>query len=280
MIPAAAVASAGLTTHSGPSVPDASPGTTPAALAVSPFRATALDGAPLLLEQSYRLRYSVYCLERKFLPQEDYPQGLETDAYDSLSVHVGAVDASGKLFGTARLVNVPVGGPDLPLLGHCSLFADHAELYDPANKVIEVSRLAMGRSSTWGLHHGGFKRRDMREMVFRTLLKAIYQGAKRLEATHWVAATEKSLQRRVEEYGFPFRAIGPEADYSGPVAPYLMSLQEFDQVILSRRIPMLAEFLVGLEPQFQPRQDRTWEGVVFGKSSGRGHLSERIVAGL
>ena len=280
MIPAFPVADAGLSAPSGPSVQDAPRGTTPGAPAVPPFRARALDDAPLLLEESYRLRYSVYCLERNFLRREDYPQGLETDAYDSLSVHVGAVDASGRLVGTARLVDVPAGGPDLPVLGHCSLFADHAELYDPGNKVIEVSRLAMSRSSTWGLHYSGFKRRDIREMVFRTLLKAIYQGAKRLEATHWVAATEKSLQRRVEEYGFPFRAIGPEADYSGPVAPYLMSLREFDQVILSRRIPILAEFLVGLEPEFQPRPGRTWEGVVFEERSGPPDRPERIVAGF
>ena len=71
-----------------------------------------------------------------------------------------------------------------------------------------------------------------------------------------MAATEKSLQRRVEGYGFPFRAIGPESDYGGPVRPYLMNLAEFDSVILSDRHPLLEDFLMGLEPEFRPYASR------------------------
>jgi N-acyl amino acid synthase of PEP-CTERM/exosortase system len=107
------------------------------------------------------------------------------------------------------------------------------------------------------------ERRDVRREVFVTLLKAIYQATKRMGATHWLAATEKSLQRLVTQYGFPFRVIGPDADYGGPVAPYLMSLAEFDQVILSHRIPELASFLVGLEPASRPRPERTWHQASF-----------------
>ena len=71
--------------------------------------------------------------------------------------------------------------------------------------------------------HGVPERRDVRRQAFLILLKGIYQATKRMEATHWLAATEKSLQRLVEQYGFPFRVIGPEANYGGPVAPYLMN---------------------------------------------------------
>ena len=57
------------------------------------FVGRTIDAAPHLLEQSYRLRYQVYCLERKFLRAEDYPEGLEHDEFDRHSIHVGAVDA-------------------------------------------------------------------------------------------------------------------------------------------------------------------------------------------
>ena len=46
------------------------------------FRGRVIDDAPLLLEQSYRLRYRVYCLQRHFLRAEDYPLGLEHDRFD------------------------------------------------------------------------------------------------------------------------------------------------------------------------------------------------------
>jgi hypothetical protein len=88
--------------------------------------------------------------------------------------------------------------------------------------------------------------------VFLALAKAIYQATKRLSATHWIVATETSLQRLLAHYGFPFRAIGPECDYGGRVSPYLMNLEQFDQVILSRRVPELDDFVVGLEPQYGP----------------------------
>ena len=54
-------------------------------------------------------------------------------------------------------------------------------------------------------------------------------------------------------HGFPFRPIGPEVDYFGPVTPYALALKEFDAVILESRIPELEEFLVGLEPEVHPR---------------------------
>ena len=44
----------------------------------------------------------------------------------------------------------------------------------------------------------------------------------------------------------------PVNGWAGRVAPYLMDLREFDQVILSGRIPILNEFLDGLEPEFRP----------------------------
>jgi N-acyl amino acid synthase of PEP-CTERM/exosortase system len=216
--------------------------------------ASVIDDDPLLLRQSYALRYQVYCLERRFLSAEAYPDGLESDSFDAASVHIGVVDACGQVLATARLVSVAAPATDFPLLRYCRLFPGQTVLHDPLNRIVEVSRLAIARRHPGCPHRGAVKRRDARRHVFEALLKGIYQASKRLQATHWVAATERSLQRRVKRYGFPFRAIGPESDYSGAVVPYLMSLAEFDAVILSGRLPVLDDFLVGLEPRFQPNQ--------------------------
>jgi N-acyl amino acid synthase of PEP-CTERM/exosortase system len=224
----------------------------PPPITASYFHAGAIDDSPELMQEHYRLRYQVYCLERKFLPAANFPLELELDDFDRHSVHVGAIDGCGVLAGTGRVVKVTAAGPGLPLFQHCKIFAEETELLDPDNTVVEISRLSISRGYRRRRPNGGSEGRDVRREVFLALAKALYQASKRLAATHWIVATETSLQRLVAHYGFPFRAIGPECDYAGRVSPYLMNLAQFDQVILSRRVPELDDFVVGLEPQYDP----------------------------
>ena len=113
----------------------------------------------------------------------------------------------------------------------------------------------MGRSGGIGRADPRDDRRDDRDDLFTTLVKAIYQATKRLGATHWIIAIEKSLRRRIARYGLPFQLAGPEVDYYGLVAPYIMSLAELDQVILGRQFSSLDDFSVGLEPALWPSLD-------------------------
>ena len=108
------------------------------------FQARPIDDVPQLLDKSYSLRYQVYCLERKFLRAEDYPQGLEIDEFDRHSIHVGAVDARGELAGTARAVKISEIG--LPLFRHCTTFPDEMERHPPTTRLVEVGRLSVSRS--------------------------------------------------------------------------------------------------------------------------------------
>jgi N-acyl amino acid synthase of PEP-CTERM/exosortase system len=230
------------------------------------------------MKEHYRLRYQVYCVERKFLPAANFPHGLEMDDFDRHAGHVGAMDARGTLAATARVVKVTAAGPGLPLFQHCKIFAEETELLDPDNTVVEISRLSMSRAYRRRQLNGLSEGRDVRRDVFLTVLKAIYQATKRLGATHWVAATEISLQRMVAQYRFPFRAVGPECDYGGRVSPYLMNLAEFDLVILSRRIPELDDFVVGLEPEFWPRSDRTTQPLGIDNTHyGSSRICDRFV---
>lgn len=225
------------------------------------FTGRVLDGTPELLADSYSLRYQVYCLERKFLPAEDYPDEREIDAFDKHSVHVGVVNTAGEVIATARLVEITDVG--LPLLAHCTLHDPSIARHASSRRVVEVSRLSVSRrynrragDGFYGLQGitdrpEGEERRGGGEIVM-ALYKALYQASKRRGYTHWLAATERSLQRLVARYGFPFKAAGPEVDYYGVVAPYLMDLSEFDRTILSGRVPLLADFLTGLEHEFRP----------------------------
>jgi len=226
--------------------------------------ARVIDDSPALLDASYRLRFQVYCHERGFLDAADYPAAAEVDEFDAHAVHVGAVDDSGQLAGTARLVRHSDLG--LPLFRHCSIFPEHAGVCgEPA--VLEVSRLSVSRhysrrqtDGAYGVHEREAagrvlvrnKRRRIDGEVFLAVTKGLYQASKRLGATHWLAATESSLHRILLRFGLPFRQVGPESDYFGMVAPYLMEIAELDDVIVSGRVPVLEEFADGLEPVLSP----------------------------
>jgi N-acyl amino acid synthase of PEP-CTERM/exosortase system len=222
-----------------------------------------IDAAPTLLERSYRMRYQVYCIERGFLPADQYPDKLEVDRYDDHAVHLGVLTTSGELVATARLVEWSDAG--LPLLDHCELFPDETSLQDPAFRMVELSRLVSPKynrraGDDFYSAQGATNRRDGEERrgtvePVLTLYKAMYQTSKRRRFTHWLAAGEKSLLRLLTRYGFPFRAIGPETDYHGSVTPYLMALADLDRVIVGRRMPLLHDFLHGLENEFRPVGD-------------------------
>jgi N-acyl amino acid synthase of PEP-CTERM/exosortase system len=266
--------------------------------AIADLRATLIDHMPELLESSYRLRYRVYCIERGFLRPENYPLGLETDEFDAISSHVGAVDAHGELAGTARIVKNTAAG--FPLFHHCALFSHEKARDTTIDGLVEVGRLSVSRhfrrrrsdgapitgnasNSHRSPQYHGADRRDARGNVLLTILKALYQQTKRMGATEWLAATEPSLQRMLARHGFPFRQIGPESDYFGLVAPYLMDLEEFDQIILSGRFPELEAFEMDLEPRFRPRDNHAEPGApvrsveqIASSSSVRGaHRGER-----
>jgi predicted GNAT family N-acyltransferase len=102
-----------------------------------------IDGDSGLMDQSYRLRYQVYCVERGFLNAGDYPEQLERDEFDRYSLHVGVVDRERELMATARLITVSMRG--LPLFRHCQIFPQETELYRETNRIVEVSRLCMSR---------------------------------------------------------------------------------------------------------------------------------------
>lgn len=223
------------------------------------FLGLLLDDVPHLLEESYRLRYDVYCLERRFLPAESYPSGLEFDEFDCHALHVGALDASGALAGTSRAVRV--GAMGLPLFDHCTSFPHETEFHRANPRLVEVGRLVVGRRHRRGGRDvvsgaepvrtspratedgGGSERRRVGEDAFMTVLKTLHDETRRIGATHWLTAMEEPLRAQLAQQGFPFRAFGPECDYYGRVIPYQMALQELDDVILTGRFPGLDGFV-------------------------------------
>jgi N-acyl amino acid synthase of PEP-CTERM/exosortase system len=248
------------------SPPSAFPGADPEASASpassSPyFTGLVVDDHPELLQASYGLRYQVYCLERRFLSADRYPDQVETDEFDKHSIHMGVINAQRELAATARLIQLTSDG--LPSFDHCTFYDGVNVLRDLDCRVIELSRLSVSRAYNRRAGDGHFglgsappraeggERRSGGVLVM-TLYKAIYQTSKRRGIAYWMGTMERSLQRMVARSGFPFRQIGPDTDYYGPVAPYLLELAELDAILLSGRFRALHDFMDGLEPEFRP----------------------------
>ena len=228
------------------------------------FRAMEIDDIPELLHASYAMRYQVYCLEREFLPSRYYPMEIETDVFDQHAVHLGVLNAEDTLVATARLVRRTEDG--LPMYGHCSLLVHDPVLANPHAPVVEISRLAVSRrynrrqeDAHFALEGGGTRAGEQRRPggeIVMTLYRAVYQTSKRRGFTHWLAATERSLQRLLAWGRFPFRQVGPETDYFGMVAPYLLDLRDLDAEILRGEVDILRTWLDGLEPHLLPEAAR------------------------
>ena len=63
---------------------------------------TAMSDLELL--KCYRLRYKVYCEEKRWISAKDFPNRLEKDLYDEKAIHIMAYDSEFELVGLMRIL--------------------------------------------------------------------------------------------------------------------------------------------------------------------------------
>ena len=202
------------------------------------------------LRELFALRYQVYCVERGFLSQENYPNGEESDSYDAAAVHFAAVDHNGKVLGSVRLVR-HMPGIGFPFENYCRDTSPGTGGL-PVKDAMEISRLVVSKTllrrsedrdsdfidatASGRLAPTRIARRSRCEWIVLGLYKAMYQYCLDAGINHWYAAMERSLVRLLKRYGVIFFPIGPEADYFGQVTPYCVSLSSLrDSVPKSSR---------------------------------------------
>ena len=185
-----------------------------------------------LMEESFRLRFQVYCKECGFIKEKDYPNGIETDEYDDQSVHFAALSADGDLTGTLRMI-LP-GKLPLPIVKY---YPDLFKNTDTSkNDFVEISRLVISKNvrrrkndqlyyepqiddQVMGDGKEHFIRRA-KPMAFG-IYRELYRESKSLGINQWYTIMEKSLYLLLRIHGFKFECIGPEIDFFGPVNPYV-----------------------------------------------------------
>jgi N-acyl amino acid synthase of PEP-CTERM/exosortase system len=202
-----------------------------------------------------------------FLPREDYPDGFETDAFDDRSFHFGSFNTDDMIVGTARLVRGN-GIGDMPMDQHCLLYPEERRRLAAMPNIVEVSRLAVSRQyrrragdGQYGLSGlpgqaesqmpGQYDRRRVAYPTVLRLYRSMYHTLKPHGIVDILASMEVTLYRVLRALRFPFREIGPESDYYGPVRPFHLNLTELELSLEHNRPEILHYFNYGLAPQFQ-----------------------------
>jgi N-acyl amino acid synthase of PEP-CTERM/exosortase system len=201
---------------------------------------------PNLLDQVFRLRYQVYCVENPFEDPAEHLDGREMDEYDERSAHILLVHReSSAAIGTARVILPRHGDKSGPLPIQRVLEPDDRKAFEslPLRRTAEISRFAVGKALR---HHWWSKPAsrpafsDMsRELLTSEklltryitfgLLRGLIGTCMEHAILHIAAVMEPSLIRAFTRLGMNFQSLGGRVDYHGirqPCVARLASLIE------------------------------------------------------
>ena len=197
-----------------------------------------------------RLRYQVYVNEWGFEKPEDHPDGLERDEYDRYSLHFYACSlTSDEVIGSARIIL----GSQLPFPIERHFDTSTFPADGRRGQLGEISRLAISKnyrrraidrvifgngSETSGEMEESLdfvqavaqeERRKCEHELIRGFYVMVYRESLQLGLTHWYAVMVKALWVILRRWGINFRQIGPEQQYHGIRAPYVLDIRSFEE---------------------------------------------------
>lgn len=143
----------------------------------------------------YRLRYDIYCEEKKWLSSSDYLRCLENDKYDKNSLHFGAFDENNILVGSVRLIL-----PDINMLLPFEEIFEIEPNFD--EKRAEVSRLVIPKDRR------GYN-------ISMGLIRTIYEWGINNNMTHAYSIIENDFMIYINRKGYPFKPIKEGKKYFG-----------------------------------------------------------------
>lgn len=207
-----------------------------------------------LLEQVYRIRYQILCVEQRLpgFDPESCPNEKEKDSYDSHSCHVLLrYRPTGNFIGTARLI--------LPGLSKSEKLLP-VELYgqtDPAlcnikalprMQTAEISRFLVTnqfdrrkderrkdqrRKEITETDSDKRGEKDRRSTDRRTglsigliLMSGVLRMSVKYNIRHWFMVTEPALNKLMSFYGLNFNPIGPPVNYHGMRRSYYVKVED------------------------------------------------------
>jgi N-acyl amino acid synthase of PEP-CTERM/exosortase system len=195
------------------------------------------DAEPSVLDEAFRLRYQVYCVEHDFEDSSHFKDGKESDAYDCRSVHgIVCHRSSGVTAATVRLVLPDMDNLDAPFpveknCGDSLSLVPSPFKRVPRQSIAEISRFAVSKNFKRRLGEAGsvagigpnieeyVKQYPGGKRVIPHLILGLFAAIVKLSAeqhiTHWYAVMDASLLRLLTRYGINFIPIGGLVDYHG-----------------------------------------------------------------
>lgn len=159
----------------------------------------------------YKLRYDIYCEEKKWLDSSNYLKCQESDKYDESSLHFGAFDINNILVGSVRLI-LPKNGMAIPIE------KDFEISISSNQKKVEISRLVIPKD-----------RRGLN--ILGGLLWEIYNWGITNDITHAYAIVEINLLNYINRKGYPFKTIKEGKNYFGAYTiPTCLILSEVEKM--------------------------------------------------
>lgn len=200
---------------------------------------------------NYRLRYQVYCLDRRFEPPERFPDGMESDGHDDQAAHfIVRERRTGEWRGATRVI---LSAPEeLPMNQACQFLNNVRQM--GAERIMEMSRLLITRPPTPPvptLYDIKARVTDAEQQrgaggsdsaILLGLIRAAQRYGLENQFSHMVFLTTPALARILRRLQLDLRQVGAPCEHRGLRAPFLLSLTDgFDQ-LASQSEPMRSFF--------------------------------------
>ena len=201
-----------------------------------------------VVDEAFRLRYQVYCVEQGFENAAQFKDQREFDKFDCRSAHaIIRHRSSGNTAATLRLVLPDPDNPQIlfPIEEYCG---DYVRLVSPLlngvprHSIAEISRFAIskdfkrrfgegGHVAGIGPDHDQYFKQDLggKRVIPHLILglfAAVFRMSIELKITHWYAVMDLSLLRLLSRFGIDFVPIGDMVDYHGLRQPCLGNVEE------------------------------------------------------
>lgn len=194
-----------------------------------------------LLQEVYKLRYQVYCIETGFEDPSSHPDQTEYDKFDNNSIHYLIRHKRFNTYAaTTRLILPDTSHPEqfFPIELHCRI-DNHAALENiPRTKLAEVSRFCVSKDFKRRKKESGtltgvspeleerFTEDERRTFPHITiaLIACLIKMSAEQNVQYWYAVMEPALLRFLSTLGIHFTQIGPLVDYRGIRQPSVINV--------------------------------------------------------
>ena len=178
--------------------------------------------------EAFKLRYEVYCSEKRWLDQSEYPDEIENDREDERSVIFLAVNnATRQHIGTVRLIVNNHNDWPLPIARHPSIKGNIS-----TDNCVEISRLSILKNA---------RRGDIFVGLIRLLFLYVLRNCSNSDFVFF--SVEQRFLSIVNQLGFEFTPLAASALWYGDhLIPSRQKIQSLDGSV-KRKNPYFYDWL-------------------------------------